>query len=339
MAPLLYIPWFKLEEFHLPAIPGLSELPIKTWHAVLAVVILMFISGDWATRSEEPWKKIAYPIVVLGALVVGLGYIHKVPIQPFGILVATGVFLGLRWAEYRGKQLGFAPSIVADFAAHVVFIGFIMGYFLNALFYEPDTLLEVLESPSKITEKYLGLSSFGGFIGSLVGLAIWKARRKLPALPVADVIVYCFPLGWLFGRLGCFSVHDHPGDVTTFFLGVQDYRVGEPPYLVRHDLGLYEVIWSIGCIAIFLVLGRKPKPPGYFLAMFGLLYAPIRFGLDFLRAGTAEGGDVRYFGLTPGHYNSIAMFVGASILMYWAYKRPPTHLPAEMLLKDETAKS
>jgi hypothetical protein len=39
---------------------------------------------------------------------------------------------------------------------------------------------------------------------------------------------------------------------------------------------------------------------------FLLLYVPARFGLDFLRLS-----DTRYFGLTPGQYAGLAVFVAA----------------------------
>jgi phosphatidylglycerol---prolipoprotein diacylglyceryl transferase len=69
------------------------------------------------------------------------------------------------------------------------------------------------------------------------------------------------------------------------------------------------VIWAIFMVPIVLWLARKPRPWGFFMAVVPIAYAPVRFGLDFLRATDAQGGDVRYFGLTPGHYAAIAMLV------------------------------
>ena len=47
-----------------------------------------------------------------------------------------------------------------------------------------------------------------------------------------------------------------------------------------------------------------------------MLYAPVRFSLDFLRVV-----DVRYGGLTPGQWGAIAAFgLGLGILV-WAKKR------------------
>jgi hypothetical protein len=57
------------------------------------------------------------------------------------------------------------------------------------------------------------------------------------------------------------------------------------------------------------VLDRKPRPPPFFLIAFPLFYVPARFLLDFLRIS-----DARYFGLTPGQYAGIAVFLAAVYL-------------------------
>ena len=78
-----------------------------------------------------------------------------------------------------------------------------------------------------------------------------------------------------------------------------------------HDLGWYEFLYmSFLMVPAFFVLDRKPRPPGFFLVAFLLLYVPVRFLLDFLRIG-----DARYFGLTPGQYAGIAVFLAAIFLM------------------------
>jgi hypothetical protein len=46
--------------------------------------------------------------------------------------------------------------------------------------------------------------------------------------------------------------------------------------------------------------------------VFLLLYVPARFGLDFLRLS-----DARYFGLTPGQYAGLAVFITALYTLRW----------------------
>ncbi|MEZ4251884.1 MAG: prolipoprotein diacylglyceryl transferase [Polyangiales bacterium] len=136
--------------------------------------------------------------------------------------------------------------------------------------------------------------SFGGFIGAALGIFVWKVRRKLPVSHLSDVVAWVFPFGWIFGRMGCFVVHDHPGAQTTFFLGVEGWE-GQAG-VIRHDLGLYEVFWSILVFSIFWSMRKmKNRPTGLFVALLPLFYTPYRFGLDFLRATDVSNPDTRFW--------------------------------------------
>ena len=275
-----------------------------------------------------PWFK-------LEALEVPLGWLPLVadetvlPIQPFGVLVAIGVLFGARMGERFAEKEGWDPAIMADFTLHLMLSAFVASYILNGFWYHPDTMREVMEDPRKLATSWLGLSSFGGFLGGVGGLLLWKWRRKLPALRVADAAAFGFPFGWFFGRSGCFSVHDHPGRVSDFALAVADYEFGRPPYQPRHDLGFYEVLFSAAMIALFLWMQRAKRRPGTYLAVLCLVYAPIRFGLDYLRASPAEGGDARYSGLTPGQYAAIALFVAGGAFLYFILHHDAVMLPAK----------
>jgi phosphatidylglycerol:prolipoprotein diacylglycerol transferase len=249
-------------------------------------------------------------------------YVGPLPIQPFGILVAIGVLLGAKIAEVWGKKNGIAPHAVSDVIAHVVLGGFVFGYFLNAAFYHPERYIEIWNDPTQLWKKYLGLSSYGGFIGAVIGLLVWKKRRGLSLIAVGEAACFAFPFGWLFGRLGCFTVHDHPGQVTDFFLAVDNYQAGEPPFEPRHDLGLYEVFWALAVIGLFLFLARRKRPRGTYMALLPLLYAPIRFFLDYLRAEPDAGGDVRYGGLTPGQWASF-LILGLGLYVLWYMRTQP----------------
>jgi phosphatidylglycerol:prolipoprotein diacylglycerol transferase len=268
MTALLFIPWFKLEGWHIPGLPP------------------------------------------------------AVAIQPFGLLVALGVMLGARVSERRAARLGLKNELISDFIAHVVLIGFVLGHIFDRITYEPEV---ILRDPLDLLMPWRSLSSFGGFFGAVAGAYIWKARRKLNITIPLDQVAFGMPVGWLFGRTGCFVVHDHPGRLTDFFLAVNDYHYGSLMVGPRHDLGLYEVLWSAVMIPLFFWLDRKPRPFGFYTGLIAVLYAPFRFGLDFLREA-----DATYFGLTPGHYSSIvALLLGLAVL-WRAYRHPIDAIPQAM---------
>ncbi len=283
--------------------------------------------------QAEAWE-IPYPIS--GHFEV-FGFSIDIPptfgVHPFGILVATGVILGAMVAEWRGEKVGLRGGAIANLTGHVIVVGFVLAHLFDAIAYHPDV---VAERPLFLLEIWNGLSSYGGFLGSIVGGVLWYRRYRAPLLAASDPLAFAFPFGWLFGRIGCFVTHDHPGRVTMFPLGVADYHVGWPPYQVRHDLGFYEVLWCLAVIPLFLFLTRFKLPRGFYLGLLPMLYAPVRFGLDFLRATDIEMADARYLGLTPGHYGSIVLFVLGAVAMALAFRNPDPEIPDSIALVPKT---
>ncbi|MEC8423213.1 MAG: hypothetical protein VX000_05510, partial [Myxococcota bacterium] len=71
---------------------------------------------------------------------------------------------------------------------------------------------------------------------------------------------------------------------------------------------------------------NKPVRPGFFTASFCVMYAPIRFILDFLRNGDLRGADVRWAGLTPAQWGMIGMFLAGAAMVVYLRKPPPDAL-------------
>ncbi len=258
-----------------------------------------------------------------------------VTIHAFGAIVAVAVIVGWQMVVSRTRSKGLDPELVQDLMSYVILSGFVVAHLYSVLAYFPR---EAMENPLLLLKFWEDISSFGGFAGGLLGLWLFfrfKARNVDAAtrLRYLDVIAYAFPFAWAIGRIACSVAHDHPGTVTTFPLGIslkspeaQAYiaffyreagRLAElppPAELARmafNDLGWYEFLY-MSCVMVptFLALDRKPRPTGFFLIAFLLLYVPARFSLDFLRIS-----DARYFGLTPGQYAGIAVFLAAVFFM------------------------
>jgi len=158
-----------------------------------------------------------------------------------------------------------------------------------------------------------GLSVMGGFLGAAI-MGIWYLRRKkVDVYAYVDTAMFGLPLGLFIGRIGCFLIHDHPGTLTDFALGVK-YPDG-----VRHDHGLYLSINGLILFLLFLWLARKQVKTGTYLIVFLGWYGVMRFFLDFLRATDGAIVDTRYLGLTPAQYASLVMV--ALGLWIWKKKR------------------
>jgi phosphatidylglycerol:prolipoprotein diacylglycerol transferase len=262
------------------------------------------------------------PTSILASLALVLPFVRLPysfgPIHPFGILVGIGVALGFKLAMRRARAHGLD---LERFERHVVWtvaIGFVSSHVLDTVFYHPEVLLT---RPWELLLIYQGLSSFGGFFGGVVGFILYARRHQIDPWRSADAIAYGLPLGWLFGRMGCASIHDHPGALSTSPLAV-DWPGGS-----RFDLGLLELMLAPLLIVAVLLVARRTKRPGALITTLALLYPPLRFPLDFLRAPAADGGDVRYFGWTPGQYASVGLFVVGLALLRRTLRSPAEPAP------------
>lgn len=257
--------------------------------------------------------------------------LDAIPIHGFGVLVAIGFLFGAHMASRKCVRDGLDPEFPNKILGWVVLGVFVGGHLGHVLFYEPAYYLE---HPLEVFKVWSGLSSFGGFIACGIIVAIFMKKTKVPFWPSADVILFGLVYGWIFGRLGCFSAHDHPGTPTMFWLGVQGICPNGDKFTACHDLGFYEAMFTMCLGAFNLWADRKPRFPGFFVVTVFVTYGVFRFFLDFLRAD-----DVRYLGLTPAQYGSIGIIVLGGIFWSRTHKLVPWRLrpkePAAPALPDK----
>jgi phosphatidylglycerol:prolipoprotein diacylglycerol transferase len=225
-----------------------------------------------------------------------------IQIQLFGLLVAIGVFCGTITTIWRAKKFNINLDMLLEFILYVLGTSFLGSHIFHVIFYSPE---EFFNNPLTLLNPFGTQSSIGGFLSAFLGAYIWKLRRKVDFKALGDQMAFGMPVGWFFGRMGCFVVHDHPGKLTNFFLGVQNYQYAGLSIGTRHDLGLYEMLWSFFTFIMFLILDRKPRPAGFFTMMFFTFFAICRFWLDFLREI-----DGLYYGLTIAQW----VCIGATIV-------------------------
>ena len=234
-----------------------------------------------------------------------------ISIHAFGVLLAVAIWVGHRVFRGRLRRAGLDLVTGDRLLFWVLLLGFAGAHLIDRLVYFPA---ETLADPLSLLMFWKGISSFGGFVGAIVGAVAFTATGALRGRTwdYLDAVAYAFPFGWIFGRLGCFLAFDHPGAPTSFFLG-QEYD-GR----VIHNLGLEEALYTIALAAVFARLGRRPRASGFFVGLLPVLYAPFRFVLDFLRAH-----DARYFGLTPAQYGAVAVLLAGLLILRMRRGQPP----------------
>jgi phosphatidylglycerol:prolipoprotein diacylglycerol transferase len=288
-------------------------------------------------------------------------------IHPFGILVATGVLVGTALTTRRAKKLGFDVHILNSFVTWMLVSGFIFGHVLDQLFYSWE---EVKRNPISLIKLWDGLSSFGGFTGAIIGIVLWKIVEWVPGrglkwhgfpgrpiLPFADLVLSVFPIGWMFGRMGCSVVHDHRGALAppgTLVAVTYPPETGyiDPAWVkkigfielingpdLRFDLGLLEMMFTVIVAICFTATWGRKLATGTYVVAACLCYAPVRFVMDYFRLQKAQGGDVRYAGLTPAQWACIALFCFGLYMAYYVANLKKKGLDPSARYKVKTRES
>ncbi len=244
----------------------------------------------------KPW--IWLPAGSLGGLVP-----MDVGLQPFGLLSALGMGLGVYLCARQAVSLGMSRARMLDFSVWILVGGVVGAHLLEVGAYRPRA---VLDDPWLLLRLWDGMSSWGGFLGGVLAAILWGKQRGAVVMPYADLVASVLPLALMFGRAGCAVSHDHPG-VRSDSLLAMPFPDGS-----RLDMGFIEMLLLVPLAGSFLWLRRRRRPWGFFGAWFCVGYAPLRFVLDFFRAEQGPLGDVRYAGLTPAQWLClISLPVGA----------------------------
>lgn len=289
--------------------------------------------------------------------------IGPIPLHPFGLLVATGVLLGTWITTWRARKIGYDVDLLNSFITWMLIGGFIGGHVFDEIFYHPH---EIVARPWSLLMLWEGLSSFGGFLGALIGIILWKFfewappgdrpsgqrlfgrlyRRKahLPLLPFADIVLSVFPVAWVFGRGGCSVVHDHPGALAKPGAWLAVAWPSRPPLQtdafalihgdqLRYDLGLLEWMFTVIVATLFVLTWHKKLQTGTYIAVVALAYAPVRFVMDYLRITEGPSADLRYATLTFAQWLCVALFAfGLTVVWRLRANRARGYEPAALIM-------
>ncbi|MDF2693810.1 MAG: Prolipoprotein diacylglyceryl transferase, partial [Labilithrix sp.] len=264
------------------------------------------------------------------------------PLHPYGVCVAIAFFVWDHVLMKMAVRRGFDRADFRVLTFWLGVLGWTFAWGVDAIFYHSGQA-----HGSRFSVQ--GLSSTGAIVGATLGVLVWTriyirkestgwraTRRETPValLPVSEVILATWPTAFALGRLGCALIHDHvgkavaPGTLGSLFAigfpraeGDGVHRVFGPLHVitgasdVRYDLGLIELLVLAPLAIGFALTWKKKVAMGIYTIVASLVYGPIRFVLDFLRAEDGVTGEARQGGLTFAQYWSLAVIALGVVLL------------------------
>jgi len=249
-------------------------------------------------------------------VLIDLGF-YQLP--TYGVLLYTGVILGIMLAGRRARLVGLDSAHVVDLGAWVVLAGLAGA-----------KLLLVVTDPSYLSS-FSGLWGllraggvfYGGLIGALIAAVIILRRFRLPFFLVADVLAPSVALGHFFGRLGCFSAgccygtHCSLPWAVTFTHPLAQEISGTPLGVPLHPTQLYEAAFNLANYAFLAWLFKRRPRAGVVLAAYLVGYGVARFIIEFFR-GDPDRGFVLGGAFSTSQAIAAAMVVLGAAILAWA---------------------
>ncbi len=257
--------------------------------------------------------------------------VGPVTLHTYGLLVATGVLLGLWLARRRAKPARIDPERVWNLGIYMV-LGALVG---AKLWFVAEYWSYYAEHPREIfalsTLQSAGVF-YGGLISAVIVLIFYVRAFGLKFLPLADVYAPALALGHAIGRLGCFSAGCCWGRETTVPWGVtftDPYAgrvIGTPLELKLHPTQLYEFFALLAIGVVLLRMARQQRFTGQIFAAYIMLYGAARGVIEAFRG---DPGRTMLFGGAMSLMQVVS--VGLILLggwLWWQGSRQPALAPA-----------
>ena len=260
-----------------------------------------------------------------------LFHIGRFFLPTYGLLVSTGVLIGL-WISVRNSQRqGIDPEHAWNLGILVVLCG-IVGAKVLYIINDWNTYVN---HPGEIfswsTLQAGGVFS-GGLIGALLAAAWYIRRHHMPALATTDAFAPGLALGHAIGRVGCFAAGCCYGKETHHFWGVtftNDFaheQVGTPLGIPLEPTQLFESAVELANFFLLMWLFRRKKFDGQVFGAYLFLYGVARYLLEFLRDDPGRG---EVFGglMTGTQLIALLLVIGGGLI--WWLRPTPKALPLQ----------
>jgi phosphatidylglycerol:prolipoprotein diacylglycerol transferase len=249
-----------------------------------------------------------------------------ITIYTYGVLLATGVVLGLLYARRQALRVGLPPRQIWNLGIYVIFGALLVSKIWLVLsawkFYAAN--------PSQIFSFTLIESAgtfYGGLFGAILTIYLYTRIHRLPLLPVLDIGAASLPLSHAIGRIGCFAAGCCFGKPTALPWGVtftdQMARrlAGTPLHVSLHPTQLYEAAAEFLNFLLLVWLGAKQPFAGQILAAYFILYGAERGVIEIFRGD--PGRTMMFHGtVSLMQIVSVALvFVGAYVWWRGAHTR------------------
>src|SRR6266480_5840726 len=212
--------------------------------------------------------------------------IGSFPINTYGVFLALAFLSAILITVKLAVRDGLPREKIYDLSLWML-LASLIGSKVLMLFTEPEYRDHPLQLISLDFLRSGGVF-YGGLIGAVLTGYFLMKRYHLPWWKTADACAPGIAMGNFFGRQGCFAAGCCWGKPTTLPWGVKFTELGHeitgvPTDVPLHPTQLYESFAMLIVFFFLLWLHRRKRFSAQVILLYLLLYAGIRFAIEFVR--------------------------------------------------------
>lgn len=247
----------------------------------------------------------------------------------YGVIIAVGMMLALLYAFRNAVDYGIDSDRLVD----VVAIGTVMAIVCARIYYVAMAPFQYNSIWEMIDIRLGGIAIYGAIIGAFVFGGLAAKWRKVPLLPLFDLVAQGFLIGQGIGRWGNFVNQEAFGTNTTLPWGM--YSEGTEAYLKSvqvtlpagvtvdptmpvHPTFLYESIWCLLGFVLLACMVKRRKFNGQIFLSYIIWYGLGRAWIEGLRTDSLLIGNT---GLRASQLVAIGSVIVAAMLLIMGLRR------------------
>ena len=247
--------------------------------------------------------------------------VGPISIYWYGVIIATGLFLGLWLATKEADRLGLKKDLIVDLIMFAAPIAIIFARIYYVTFEWKNYQGEPLWKFFAVWEG--GIAIHGALIGAVLTTIVYARVKKVSFWQLADIVAPSLILGQAIGRWGNFMNQEaHGGPISE--AAYQNFHQYLPDFIMNqmciggtfyYPTFLYESLWNI-LVFVLLILFRKYNPlRGEIFLSYIIAYSIGRIFIEGMRTDSLFLGPIK-----QAQFLSILLIIGAIILIIYRRK-------------------
>ena len=236
-------------------------------------------------------------------------------------MIALGALLGFAYTAWQAKkQLNVKFETTNELILFILLFSIIGG----KIFIIFEDFKGFVSDPGQLFRNFSsGFVFYGSLLFAIPTMLIFFKARKIPTLPMLDIMAITTCIVHGTGRIGCFLAgccHGIPHDGFFSVIFTDPMCQADPLNTPLHPTQLYSMSLIYGIMIILLIVSKRRQFPGQIFLLYLILYSAARMILEVFRGDLSRGYVVDNI-LTNSQFISIMVIMVAIYFYYRLYRK------------------